>query len=154
MRAYRAPVFCTTLLAIIAPAVGVENWIPANSHVYGGAKPMSRLRPLDDNARPRSLALEEVSSGPDPFFADLVDKAPYNDAEKEEDDTTADEARPPRTYCVEVYENESRGLGGRWRELRPGRSSAIRRWSYKVCTVPQDIYASDKKVSVHEALTV
>lgn len=54
------------------------------------------------------------------------------DPDLDEDKAMADK-EPPRTYYVEVYENEYRGLGRRWREVRQGRSLSNVRWSYKVC---------------------
>lgn len=132
MRAHRASVFFSALLAILAPTDADQN-IGSNMESTTRDKALS-VSPADETTNSRSLGVEEISAGPDPFFDDVVDKTFIEEAKQEMDSVRTGEAIPQQTYLVEVYENESRGLDMRWRELRPGWRSAgaVLRWSYQV----------------------
>lgn len=135
MRAYESSQFFSSLIALLAPLVAGVEYTTAPNTEGVAAKPATRVFfPGEVTQQPRSRVLEEVDTGPDPFFADLVDRTPFVDPDLDDGTAVADK-EPPRTYYVEVYENEYRGLGWRWRELRHGRSLANLRWSYKVCLV-------------------
>lgn len=134
MRAYESSQFFSSLVALLAPLVaGVEYSTAPNTEGFA-TEPATGIYFADDiTQQPRSRALEEVDTGPDPFFADLVDRTPYVDTDVDGDDKAVENREQPPTYYVEVYENDYRGLGRRWREVRQGRSLANVRWSYKVC---------------------
>ena len=135
MRACESSQFFSSLIALLAPLVGGVGYTTAPNTEGIVDKPATRVVfPDEITQQPRSRALEEVDTGPDPFFADLVDRTPFVDPDLDEGTAVANK-EPPRTYYVEVYENEYRGLGWRWRELRHGRSLANLRWSYKVCAL-------------------
>lgn len=133
MRAYESSQFFSSLISLLAPLVGSVEYTTAPNTEGFAAKAATRVFfPDEVTQQPRTRALEEVDTGPDPFFADLVDRTPFVGPDSDDGTAVADKA-PPRTYYVEVYENEYRGLGRRWQELRQGRSLANVRWSYKVC---------------------
>lgn len=134
MRAYESSQFFSSLIALLAPLVGGVEYVTApNTEGFAAKLATGVFFPDEVTQQPRARALEEVDTGPDPFFADLVDRTPFVDPDSD-DDTAVANKKPPRTYYVEVYENEYRGLGWwRWRELRRGPSLANVRWSYKVC---------------------
>lgn len=129
-------VVCSGVFAVLAPVVGGEQQqgIASKKQARYTIQQTSQISVDDITQQARSTALDEVNAGPDPFFADLVGRPPFEGAEQETDQSAADEVVLPRTRLVEVYENESRGLGRRWRELLPGRLSAFAtpQWSYKV----------------------
>ena len=77
-------------------------------------------------------AVEEADAGPDPFFEDLIYRDFSEDERSEADDATASTTVSNRTYVVEVYENEFRGIDRRWRELRSALPLSNRRWTYQV----------------------
>lgn len=137
MKTCRNLVVCLGVFAVLAPVVGGEQQqgIASKKQArYTVVKQTSQVSVDDITQQARSTALDEVDAGPDPFFADLDGRTPFEDAEQETDQSAADEVALPRTRLVEVYENEPRGLGRRWRELLPGRLSAFAtpQWSYKV----------------------
>ncbi|CAM9726221.1 unnamed protein product [Ectocarpus fasciculatus] len=137
MTACKALLFRSALVAILVHAVGGNEFrtAPSKSNDGYAAAAAGRARALEEEeaapgllassravAADRSRGFEaeaDVSTGPDPFFADLeFDVARQDDKEFRE---------PPKKlllHKVEVYEVESGGLGRRWRQSRAG-------WTYK-----------------------
>lgn len=156
MRAYQSSVFFAALAAILAPVVGgtedrIHAMLRTESYAAKATSTTSTSRSAQTaQRRSNAQALEEAYTGPDPFFSDLIGidvRASEDEGRGTDGSTTAkedreEEAMPPRTYYVEVYENEFRGgLSRRWRELRPlGRSVVNLRWSYNVCILSNSTY--------------
>lgn len=142
MRVYRTLVLICTLVAVFAHVVVSAEYgiIPSSTNTEGyAAKPTSRLRLPEKTGQtdpPRSHPLEEVDTGPDPFFADLTDGVPPEDG-GQGSDANAENTGP--TYYIELYENESRGQGRRlflrWLDLRTERSFVGIGWKSKASMI-------------------
>lgn len=118
-RAVPASLFLSALLTILSSSIGGEQPL-----ITVKSSPRHRSDHLDDT---------DTKHGPDPFFDDLVNKQQRERMnEKKEKPVSTRGRKRTLSYFVEVYENESRGLGRRWLEPSRGRSSWTTRWSYKV----------------------
>lgn len=142
MRTCRNILVCSFCAVVLAPVVGGEQQqgiASSTKQAWHTTKQESQksVDSFNNQQQARSTALDEVDAGPDPFFADVVGRVLIEDEEEQGgDESVVGEVALPRTRLVEVYENEWRGLGRRWRELRPagGLLSALAtpQWSYKV----------------------
>lgn len=130
MVACNASLFRSALVAILVHAVGGNEFrdglgaavSPPRSQAFEPAQG-SRLA-SSRVAADRFEAVSEVDTGPDPFFADLEVIVPQQD---DHDADLSHVSQKTRTFSVEVFEVQSRGLGRKWREATTG-------WTYKVQT--------------------
>lgn len=117
-RAYQGPLFLSALFSILSSSSGgKQSLLSTRNHVERHSENLDEL---------------DIEHGPDPFFGDLHRQS-ADRTHREEENSVSERIIPRRiSYFVEVYENECRGLGRRWREPSRGRSSRTPRWSYKV----------------------
>lgn len=115
---------CFHAVAFLVPLIGgVEHGAATTSTSYSSITTWPQ-RHLEDNLL---HVVDEVDAGPDPFFEDLDQRLPHANEKSEIDEVADNRTLRKRTYIVEVYENESRGIVRRLANSLP-----IRRWTYKV----------------------
>lgn len=120
---------CLPAIAFLVPLIGgVEHGIATTATSYSSIATWPQ-RHLEGNLL---HAVDEVDAGPDPFFEDLNQRLPNANEKSEIDEAADDRTLRKRAYIVEVYENESRGIARRWRDMRLANSLSNRRWTYKV----------------------
>lgn len=115
---------CFHAVAFLVPLIGgVEHGAGTAATSYSSITTWPQ-RHFEDNLL---QAVDEVDAGPDPFFADIDQRLPNANEVSDIDEAADDRTLRKRTYIVEVYENESRGI-----VRRLANSLSIRRWTYKV----------------------